>query len=212
MKKIHILLLYVAIISNGCTPSPVVRSFSESDKSNAKVCKSSLEPLQKEIIEKKLNESPYVSEKRTSDLVAEDTAQFYQDILNSYRDAVLVEKWDSLSKAEKVKYESLYIFNDCSEYVVKNALNNYLAQSRISGAYRYDKARENDLQASLTSMNKEIDGALNDLMSDYKKKAKRHWATTGAGHVKVDAFEMPDGEVVYCKTIITNGGKSVDCS
>lgn len=216
MNNFHIVALFLAITLSACSSSKQEissRTITPEERLDAQICIKGLAPLIKKIEEKNLSTSPVLgSSKTTSDVIAETTAEFYQETMERYQTAVLMVKWNELTNAIKVKNEKIYLYNDCSEYIVKDSLANYLAKNRIRVAYKYEEAAKNDMYASLTAMNKEIDSAQDDFIADYKKKAKRHWVTTGAGHIKVDTFEMNNGEVIYCKTSITDSGKAVDCS
>lgn len=213
MKKIKILYLATTLSLVACSPpAPVVPTHSESDKLDARICMNVLGHLQNNIKEKQLNIGPSDINANTASLIAVETARFYQDIIDNYENSVLIASWDSLKDDEKIKHDNLYIKGDCSEFIEPNALANYLANSRVDSPYKYDEAKKVDMQESLTSMNKEIDNTLDNIIDDYKKKAKRHWVSSAAGHFKVDAFELKNGEVVYCKTSITDAGKAVDCN
>lgn len=67
------------------------------------------------------------------------------------------------------------------------------------------------LEKSIDQMNREIDAAQDAVIDEYRRKAVKH-LSDASGHVKVDTFVMKGGNIVICKTTVTNAGKAVSCN
>lgn len=119
-------------------------------------------------------------------------------------------------KSPNVKFQ--YLDEDCDLSYFKNNYKDKIdeaakevanAESNITRA-KFEISRQNALE-QVDRDNAEIDNAQNQVISDFRKRAIRTYATTGAGNVRVEAFVLKGGRTVYCSTIIGDSGKAVDC-
>lgn len=145
----------------------------------------------------------------------------YKNIKTEYRVALKSRKQELLSHKDRVRNHQekdgpiteIDDGNDCGLVDLTHKYQDKVMK-RIESKRRYEelgkKLREID-RASIDSMNAEIDRGQNELLNEYRRKAVRSRRANGAGNVMVEAFEMPDESVVYCRTTITNGGKAVSC-
>lgn len=90
-------------------------------------------------------------------------------------------------------------------------LSEISATMRIRKEKGLDGAPQQSAATDLDRMNREIDAAQNAVLEEYRRKAVEHTFTTGAG-IRVDQFVMKSGEIVHCKTSISDYGKAVDCN
>ena len=69
-----------------------------------------------------------------------------------------------------------------------------------------------ELRAQAERNNAEIDKGLNSVLDDYKKNARSHITSVPGAGIRVDVFEMKDGNIHTCRTSIKNNAKAVDCN
>lgn len=139
----------------------------------------------------------------------------YNNSLKSTTDAINKYVSDSSRPKSNITFEYL---GDCDlDYFedrykdkideLKDKLSSI--QSKIS-SHQFEMSRQTALEG-VDKMNAEIDAAQDDVISKYRKQSVRTYLANGAGNVKVEAFVLKNGSTIFCKTIITNAGKAVDC-
>ncbi len=74
----------------------------------------------------------------------------------------------------------------------------------------WEDKRQEEQAREIANMNRAIDRAQDELLSDYSRKAKRHTVPGGPGP-RIDTFEMHDGTIVICSTTVQGGGRATSC-
>lgn len=204
MKIFSPLALAACITLLGCGDSRYPPAY----RSDAESCLVKLKPIVDEIRSKNLHKYEKGNRRGSVEerFIAEETARYYSHSVFHYEKVLpAFLNWEKLSEEERKR---LGEYQMCSRFITSDeGLRNHIDHSLRVNAKRLKEETEREY---LNRMNREIDGAQEGVIEEYRRKAVSH-SVSSSGSVRVDTFKMPNGSLVYCKTTVLDSGKAVSC-
>jgi len=208
-----LILTAVHFALGGCSSKPDYDSYfnPKAQRDAVVACKKQLEPIAVEIRERKLDE--YKWSDRTpvgsNSSYRSERANFYSGWLLQYRLLDTYLNWEQATEGEK---RLAGYFSGCAGMADHEAgLKQHVQRVERELGHSLPWANANEERVDALESAKEIDRAQDDVLSEYRRKAVKHFTTRPGPGPRIDTFVMKNGNVIRCKTSVSDGGRAVDC-
>jgi len=217
MKKIKPIAIFLALLSLTACDDKLF----EFEVKEINECSKNITPIFNQIVKNNLYDY-----KKLPDSSVEGIAnKHYGSVVELYYSLEKFKSWNNLSASEK---SSLKWHNSkCTQVptdmkILQGLIKKEISEEEARLGHKLPlkaKVKEEHLKPSLAEeleaiekANRQIDGYVDDIINDYRKRAIKIYRTNGPGGIMIESYKMKGGEITTCKITIGNGGKTVDCT